>query len=620
MSVEVSQTERFAEAVHRLEQLCAFSGSAKVFWTTCLSVLAGVAGAQVAVLLRAGGGESGGWKRALSWPGDSLRDETARHFLAVTEDVAETCIVQGGARRGWETPGVLNRPSWCLGVRLTTDDEEAWVAVFLLAEAPELIAEEALRRLRLLAHLPVLYSLQEQAGRSELAVSHFASVLDLMAKLNEQRHYLATAMSLCNELAARHTCDRVSFGWLHGASVQLQSLSGSERFERRAEAVRAIEEIMEEAVDQDEAIIWPEPSDQRAVSRSHAQFAEARKTKFLCSLPLHVDGEPVAVLTCERNSEPFADVEVRLLSLCGDMAIRRLGELQRTDRWFGARWAAAAKEGSAKLLGSEYTGAKLCGIAGLLLFAFLCFGRLDYRVEAPFALRAEDAAFLSAPFAGYLSEVNVEVGAAVEAEAPLASLDARELLLEEANAVADESRYLREAEKAAGADKPAEMRIAQALAEQARARLEIVRFRRQHSILKAPFKGVVVEGDLKRRIGAPVKQGDVLFRVARLDQLNVECSVNEQDVQELKAGARGEIAFASLPKQSFPVRIERIEPIAQPKENGNVFLVHCVADGVPAGWWRPGMSGVAKLSVGRRSPAWMLTHRTLDFFRMYLWW
>jgi multidrug efflux pump subunit AcrA (membrane-fusion protein) len=259
-------------------------------------------------------------------------------------------------------------------------------------------------------------------------------------------------------------------------------------------------------------------------------------------------------------------------------------------------------------------------VAGLIVAAFLCFGRLDYRVEAPFALRAEDAAFLSAPFAGYLSEVHVEVGSEVNATDPLASLDARDLLLEEANAIADESRYLREAEKAAGADKPAEMRIAQALAEQARARLEIFRFRRQHAVVRSPFAGVVVEGDLKRRIGAPLKQGDILFRVARLDHLTVECSVSEEDMHELRAGGRGEIAFASLPKQSFPIVIKRIEPVAQPKEHGNVFVVHCVADGLPAGWWRPGMSGVAKLSAGRRSPAWILTHRTLDFVRMHLWW
>jgi hypothetical protein len=37
-------------------------------------------------------------------------------------------------------------------------------------------------------------------------------------------------------------------------------------------------------------------------------------------------------------------------------------------------------------------------------------------------------------------------------------------------------------------------------------------------------------------------------------------------------------------------------------------------------WMRPGMSGVAKLDVGERSLLWVVTHRTMDFLRMYFWW
>jgi hypothetical protein len=37
-------------------------------------------------------------------------------------------------------------------------------------------------------------------------------------------------------------------------------------------------------------------------------------------------------------------------------------------------------------------------------------------------------------------------------------------------------------------------------------------------------------------------------------------------------------------------------------------------------WWRPGMSGIAKLDVGRRRIIWIATHRTIDFFQMLMWW
>jgi hypothetical protein len=32
------------------------------------------------------------------------------------------------------------------------------------------------------------------------------------------------------------------------------------------------------------------------------------------------------------------------------------------------------------------------------------------------------------------------------------------------------------------------------------------------------------------------------------------------------------------------------------------------------------MTGVCKLDAGRRTLAWILTHRALDALRLYLWW
>ncbi len=66
------------------------------------------------------------------------------------------------------------------------------------------------------------------------------------------------------------------------------------------------------------------------------------------------------------------------------------------------------------------------------------------------------------------------------------------------------------------------MRIADALALQAQARLDLVQYRLENATVKAAFDGIVVEGDLRERIAAPVKQGDALFKVARLDTLYAE--------------------------------------------------------------------------------------------------
>jgi multidrug resistance efflux pump len=328
----------------------------------------------------------------------------------------------------------------------------------------------------------------------------------------------------------------------------------------------------------------------------------------------------VGVVTCERQARPFAEADVRLIRAACDLCVRRLADLRKLDRWFGARLAEAVRAQLAKLVGFEHTWAKTVGALVSILLAVIVLGWAPYRVEAPFILQAEDAAYIPAPFGGYIGEVLVRPGEAVARGAPLLKLDTRDLLLEEAAASADVQRYQREADKARADDRLAEMRIATALADQARARLDLVRYRMEKSALVSPIDGVVAEGDLKDKIGSPVQQGDVLFRVVNTGRLYAELRVSETDIHEVRGGAGGFIAFASRPRLKFPVRVERVEPVAQPDRADNVFVVRCALEGAAEEWWRPGMSGVAKVRVGWRNIFWIYTHKTMDFLRLKLWW
>ena len=195
--------------------------------------------------------------------------------------------------------------------------------------------------------------------------------------------------------------------------------------------------------------------------------------------------------------------------------------------------------------------------------------------------------YISAPFDGFIEEVPVRAGDAIKKDQALLNMDRSDLLLEESGAIADLGRYSREADKARAANSLADMRIAQALANQAAAKLELVRYRLAQASLKAPFEGVVAEGDQKERLGAPVKQGEILFKVSRTDALYVEAEVHERDIHELKTGGTGEIAFISQPKMKFPIKVTLIHAAAIPKDAENVFLVRCAIDGPVQSWWRP---------------------------------
>jgi multidrug resistance efflux pump len=99
-------------------------------------------------------------------------------------------------------------------------------------------------------------------------------------------------------------------------------------------------------------------------------------------------------------------------------------------------------------VGPEHTGAKLLALAGTLVLIALLLPIYPHRIEGSFRIRSEEVAILTAPFQGYIRSVAGRPGDALTNGAAVLSLDTDSLVLEEAAAVADQTRYLREAEKA----------------------------------------------------------------------------------------------------------------------------------------------------------------------------
>ena len=536
------------------------------------------------------------------------------------EEIAAAASLQGFAFEKDGKEGKIRVDGVMVGIRLKIDDDRSSAAVFLLERGAELTAKEAALRLALVADTPAVYQIGHLIGRAKNDVAKFSEALDLMALLNVEKRFMAAAMTFCNELASRYRCDRVSLGWLEGAYVRVQAISHMERFEKKMEVVQSLEAAMEEAFDQDEEILWPRLEGNNAVVRDHENFSRAQGSRYIASLTIRLDDKPVGVATCERSGEPFSEAEVWGLRILCDQSARRLGDLKRYDRWFGARMAVSLRESLAKLFGPEHTFVKLTGLVICVALAVLIFGKLNYRVEAPFILKTDDLAYLPAPFDGYIQKVHVKIGDHVKERDPLLSLDTRELLLEESTAVANQNRYQREAEKARAQNALADMKVARALEDQADARLKLVHYHIDHSELKAPFAGIVVEGDLKELLGAPVKKGDVLFKVARIEKMFAELKVDERDIHEVADVSTGEISFVSRPDLTFPITVERIDPVAVTEEGKNIYLVRIYFQEAASPWWRPGMSGVAKINVGKRNILWIFTHRTIDFLRIFFWW
>ncbi len=604
----------YLQCLEGMQKIRRFDGEPARFWRLYLASLLPLCETDTAIIAVRMKTGAPGWRPLAVLPDSLARAGVAETMMGEISEVTARCMERGAAHSEMVGKGVL-------AVRLETDSADGeCVAAFFSVKMAQDEAAECLRRLALVSDVPASYQLSRTAAESRTRVQHFASVLDLMVLLNEEKRFLPAAMAFCNELATRHSCERVSLGWLDRGYIRLQAISRVDKFDRKTEAVQKLEAAMEEALDQDTEVVLPAAEAGGPVRRDHDSYMAALDVSHACSLPLREEGEAVAVCTAERSTSPFSDTELRLLRLSCDQAVRRLADLKRRDRWFGARAAAALREKLGGLLGYEHTWGKVLGLIVFALLAVVFLARAPYRINATVTLRTDELAHLTAPFDGHIDKVFVRVGDTVRKGEELLGLDQTDLLLREADLVAEKSRYDREVEKAQGTGALADMRIAAALRDQAAARLELARYQLRQAVIRAPFEGIIVEGDLRERIGSPVRQGELLFRLGRIENLYAELEVNETDIHEVSAAMQGEAALASRPQERFPLRVIRVEPIAVAREKRNVFIVKAEFPSGGRDWWRPGMSGVARLNAGQHTLAWLVTHRTADFLRLRLWW
>jgi len=618
MEINLSGTnDRFARASADLLALRRFPDAPKEFWPKFLAACGQLAEADVATLLVGKPEGSPRWTKIGEWTAGKGSPKLRGNFSASLEQAAERCLTESQfIQEDEEEAG-----TYTIGLRLKTQRaEDQLVFVAQLLSVTEPAARESQVRLALAADTPALYQANLSSRQAQADVEKFAAVLDLMVPVNAEQRFLAAVLALCNGVATRLTCDRVSLGWMEGGYARLKAMSRTEKFDRQMAAAQALEAAMEECADQDEEVLFPAPPGSTAVTRDHEKFVKEQSAGHLATVPLRAGDKVVAVLSCERGPAPFTPTEMQQLRLLADQVTPRLITLKKSDRWFGARIAADFRESAAKLLGPDRTWMKVFAILGVLLVAALFLIRVPYRVEGTFILRAEAVGYITAPFDGYIEKVSARPGDHLTAGAEVVSLNRAELLLEQSNAAADLGRYEREMEKARANKQLAEMRIAEALMAQSRAKLDLIAHRLDTAVLRSPFEGVIVEGDLRERIASPVKTGEAMYKIARLDGLYVEAEVNERDVREILNSKRAEFAFVSQPKQTFTATIATIEPAALAKKDQNVFLVRLKPETAPENWWRPGMTGLCKVSVESRSLWWIFTHRTADFLRMKLWW
>jgi len=503
---------------------------------------------------------------------------------------------------------------------LSLANSDRAIAAFIVRTKDKTALETSSRKLQLSIGLlgssgmrPAQQNWQESSRRLKQAMETLSSV-------NRQEKFTSAAMAFCNEVASIWRCERVTMGFLEGRYVQLKAMSHTESFSRKMQVVQDIEAAMEECLDQDIEILSPAPKEAAYVSRAADKLSERYGPLNILSVPLRRNGEVLAVLTLERPADKaFSPDEIETIRLASELCTPRLVNLYEYGRWIGATIAIKARKSLAGLVGPKHTWIKLIAILCFAAILFLIFAKGQFRPDAPFVLEATYQQVVPASFDGYIKSVEVEVGDMVEGGSSiLGRLDTAELRLSLAAAKAEKASFLKQVSAAMRDSETAQAQIAQANADKVQAQMELLEYQIGQASLVSPISGVVVKGDLKRQIGAPVKVGDVLFEVCPLESLRAQMMVPEDAIYDIKIGQEGYLATASYPGQRIKFVVERINPIAEVVNQRNVFKVRVQLLETHS-WLRPGMEGVAKVSVGQRRYIWIWTRKIVNWIRMKLW-
>lgn len=598
------------EALQRLRDLRLFDGDPPAFWARFTEIAVEVTQAmqgRTLVELR------DQWNRLAIAPEDGTQ---ARFFI--TENIA------GEASAVFDQPDVTHtvptQPGYhSLLFPLTLESghqQKCLLELVFEGDAGSRLAPTAM--LELLADTPRLYQHNRAAAQRGQETERLARALDVLAAVNEHKKFSPAAMTLVNELVNRFSAERVTLGWVHGYYVKISTISGTEQFQRKMQVLQQLEAAMEECRDQDEEIIFPAPEGSEAIIKDHLQYSTDSASPALLSAPIRVEGEVVAVITLERLQGHFTESEARAVRVIADQVAPRLKDLQERDRWFGARWARSSRAFFAKFLSPRHTWLKLGAIVGTVVFLFALLVPLPYSIDATFQVRADTMAFVSAPFEGYLSEARVRPGDLVTKGQVVLTFEEEDLRIEEAEALAEIQRYQAEAELAEAEGNLSDLRVSRALRQQAEARLALARHRLERAVIRAPFDGVVVQGDFRDRVGARISQGDQLLLISELEGLYADIRLPERDIDLMDDSGKARLVFASRPDIAFAADVEVVSPAAYPDEEGTAFSLRAkvVED---ADWLRPGMTGVARVNSDDRTLLWRATHRIVDFIRLKLW-
>lgn len=551
------------------------------------------------LLAREGGGP---FARAAQWP--SAGGNVEPLGLA-----AERCLAE---HRGLILRGLANALV-VLAYPVDVDGNLEGAVVLDVAEREDDALQSALRQIHWGIGWLTTLLLRRRTADQSLVAQRAREAIDVLALAGEQTGLRALAMAVVNDLASRFLCNRVAFGVERKGRARLLALSHSAFFEKKSHFVVALENAMDEALNQRGMVcVPPLDEEQQAVAIAHRDFAASRA---ICSVVVERAGVGIGVITLERE-RPFDAEDLRAFQVVAALIGPLLETRIRLDQWLAGRVRDRIQDAWRHLRDPRRPGFRFALVVVAVAFS-LIFVDTDYHVPAKAVVEGAVQRAVVAPFDGFVRDAPVRAGFLVRQGQVLATLDERDLLVERRRWLAEREQHGARYRDGLAKHERAGANVALAQMQQAEAQLALTEEKLARAQIVAPFDGLVVAGDLSQLLGSPVEQGRQLFEVAPLDAYRVILKVEDRDIRDVRAGQSGKLILAGLPGELLDFEVRNIS-LAEADEGKNVFRVEAQLARSDLKL-RPGMEGVGKINAGEQTFAWIWTHRLTDWLRLQAW-
>jgi len=442
-----------------------------------------------------------------------------------------------------------------------------------------------------------------KAAARKRASLRSGTILMLQARALAPEQSAAAALAVCTELALLANCARVSIGFRSPGRMHVAAISGVTDIRQRQNLIRLMVAAMDEAADQRSPVVHPQPRGAAPlITLAQGELARVGGHLAILAVPILSRERTLGALLFERDT-PFDE---RATQLARDAALL-VGPLlevrhrldapiaQRAARLVSNWWHPEGRHARRRRRFVRPTVVA----AGAAILALAAIVPIPERVVAPARIEGSIQRVVAAPVDGFVQVVEVRPGEAVREGQLLLTLDDRDLHLERERARSEIAQLDKAYGEALTQDDAARIAMARARLDQARAQFALAEEQLSRSQLRAPFDGIVISGDLVQSIGMPVKRGEELMTIAPDQDFRAVIEADEQDIAGLAVGQSAQILFAAWTGAPVTVTIDRIAPIATVIGDRNVFELEAPVDAMEA--LRPGLRGVARVEVGRRS-------------------